>query len=174
MIKYNPDIHHRRSIRLKGYDYTQSGLYFITLCTKNRENLFGEITNGEMILSDAGRMVEKWWKWLAEQYEYVVLHDFIIMPNHFHSIIEIKTSQEKIKPIGRLVGAFKTVSTKEICRGGSRTALTRTAPTDEIPIPTIWQRDYYEHIIRDEKSYIKISDYIINNPLNWQEDKYHA
>ena len=84
----NPDIHHRRSIRLKGYDYSQAGLYFITICTQNRLCLFGEIENGEMILNNAGIMIEHQWQELIYHFDNIKLHEFIVMPNHFHGIIE--------------------------------------------------------------------------------------
>jgi len=84
----NPDIHHRRSIRLKGYDYSQTGLYFITICTQNRLCLFGEIENGEMILNNAGIMIEHQWQELIYHFDNIKLHEFIVMPNHFHGIIE--------------------------------------------------------------------------------------
>ncbi len=88
-MKYNPDIHHRRSIRLEGYDYSQTGLYFITLCTQNSLHLFGKITNKKMVLNDAGMMVEKWWNELKNKSPNIELDEFIIMPNHFHGILQI-------------------------------------------------------------------------------------
>jgi REP element-mobilizing transposase RayT len=87
MKKYNPHIHHRRSIRLKGYDYSQAGMYFVTICTQNRECLFGKITNGEMVLNDAGRMVQKWCAGLPHKFSNIELNTYVIMPNHFHGII---------------------------------------------------------------------------------------
>lgn len=89
ILKYNWDIHNRKSIRLKGYDYSKEGLYFITICTQNRECLFGEIINGKMILNNAGKMVEAIWFEIPKFYEGFVLHEFVIMPNHIHGIIEI-------------------------------------------------------------------------------------
>ncbi|MCL2328973.1 MAG: transposase [Bacteroidetes bacterium] len=89
MSKYNPEIHHRRSIRLKGYDYSQAGMYFVTICVQNREHLFGEIVDGEMILNDAGKMVEKEWVDLKNRFPNIELHEFVVMPNHFHGIIQI-------------------------------------------------------------------------------------
>lgn len=87
--QYNPKIHHRRSIRLKGYDYAQAGLYFITICVQDRVSLFGEIKGGEIHLSDAGKMVEQQWLVIPERFKNVQLNEFIIMPNHFHSIVQI-------------------------------------------------------------------------------------
>ena len=86
-MTYNPNIHHRKSIRLKGYDYTQAGLYFITICCQNRECLFGNIINGEMILNDAGNIANECWLAIPNHFPNVVLHEFVIMPNHIHGII---------------------------------------------------------------------------------------
>jgi REP element-mobilizing transposase RayT len=87
-MPYNPQIHHRRSIRLKGYDYSQAGLYFITICTQNRECLFGEIRSPEMILNDAGNIANECWLVIPNHFPNVVLHEFIVMPNHIHGIVE--------------------------------------------------------------------------------------
>jgi hypothetical protein len=88
-MSYNPEIHKRKSIRLKGYDYAQAGLYFITICVQNRECLFGHIENDEMILNDAGKMVQHEWEILPERFQNMELHEFVVMPNHFHGILEI-------------------------------------------------------------------------------------
>src|ERR1700722_13511603 len=87
--KYNPAIHHRKSIRLKGYDYSQNGLYFITICTYNRECLFGEIINKKMILNDAGKIANECWLKIPEHFPGAILHEHVIMPNHLHGIIEL-------------------------------------------------------------------------------------
>jgi len=89
MNKYNPNIHHRKSLRLKGYDYTRPGLYFITICVQNRVCLFGEIHDGKMELNDAGQMVKSEWLKLPERFNNIKLHEYIVMPNHFHAILEI-------------------------------------------------------------------------------------
>ncbi len=88
-MKYNPNIHHRQSIRLKGYNYSQAGLYFITICTQNRECLFGEIINGKMLLNDAGMMIETEWLNIKNRFTNIELHEYVTMPNHFHAILEI-------------------------------------------------------------------------------------
>ncbi|MCU0339016.1 MAG: hypothetical protein MUE30_03970, partial [Spirosomaceae bacterium] len=87
-MPYNPNIHHRKSIRLKGYDYSQAGLYFVTICCQNRACLFGEIKNGEILLNDAGRMIEKWYYEFENKFSDIRCHEMITMPNHFHCIIE--------------------------------------------------------------------------------------
>ncbi len=115
-MKYNPKIHTRRSIRLKYYDYSQPGLYFITICVFKHRCLFGKINNSELILSDAGQMLEQQWQELASRFKPIKLHEFIVMPNHFHGIIEFRQN-EKGQPqgfaptIGDVVGAFKSIST---------------------------------------------------------------
>lgn len=87
--QYNPQIHHRRSIRLSGYDYTQAGRYFITICTYNRQNMFCEIVNGEMALNEYGRIVAACWQELARHFPNITLGEWVIMPNHVHGIIVI-------------------------------------------------------------------------------------
>ena len=121
-MKFNPKIHHRRSIRLKGYDYSQAGAYFVTIVTWQREMLFGEIVDGVMKLNVIGKIVSGKWQWLETQYEYVELGEWVVMPNHFHGILVIHDDGRggsrpaptpiKHKPLGGLIGAFKTVSTK--------------------------------------------------------------
>ena len=175
--KHNPDKHHRRSIRLCGYDYAQEGLYFVTVCCQGRACLFGEIVDGEMILNPAGRMVEKCWLDIPKHFPHAVLHDYIIMPNHVHGIIELtdvvagatnvraknfsplpRQSQFRSpsKTIGSIVRGFKIGVTKWMRQN-----------TDTFPV---WQRNYYEHIIRNAESYGNIAEYIITNPARWQDD----
>ena len=212
-MNFNPDLHHRKSIRLKGYDYTQSGAYFITLCAENRTCLFGRIKDNEMNINEFGYAVVDVWQWLPEQYPYVSIGEFIIMPNHFHGILTLNETRrggsrtahetpinprrggsrtaldipidphgggsrtahetpintheggsrtaptEKRKSVGGLIGVFKTVSTKRINEK-------RLTPGEKI-----WQRNYYEHIIRDDSDYHRIADYILNNPTTWKDDK---
>ncbi len=182
MKRYNPHIHHRRSIRLKGYDYSQAGLYFITICVEKRECLFGTIINGEMHLNEAGVMVKTEWLKLNERFNNIALHEFVVMPNHFHAILEIVGASKKIAPtdtttenstevknktVGDMVGAFQSIVTVQYIRGVKNLGWT---PFNG----KLWQRNYYEHIIRNEKSYRNISNYILNNPLKWKEDKFNG
>lgn len=88
-MKYNPDVHHRRSIRLKAYDYSQAGAYFVTICTRNRACLFGDVVDGQMLLNDAGAMIGKWWNETAAKFDNIKLDESVIMPNHFHAIIAL-------------------------------------------------------------------------------------
>ena len=182
-MKYNPNIHHRKSTRLKGYDYTQAGLYFITICVKNRECLFGNITNGKMLLNDSGKNANECWLEISNHFSNTQLHEYIIMPNHIHGIIEIVGANQhspnvddkhnRTKYISPLRSPSKTIGS--VVRGFKIgvTKWFRLNMGDEFPIgQSVWQRNYYDHIIRNEKTYQTISEYIINNPLKWQEDKF--
>ncbi|MFA5076185.1 MAG: transposase [Patescibacteria group bacterium] len=187
---YNPDYHHRRSIRLPDYDYSGMGQYFITICSQNMVYLFGRVENGGMILNPAGRMAQKWWSKLPNKFLTIRLGVFVVMPNHIHGIVEIiddvgadlcvcpnqqgrhrglpippglplRRSQQLIP---RVVQWFKTMSTNEYIKNVKQN---NWSPFDQ----RLWQRNYYEHIIRNQIEYQKISEYIINNPLNWDEDR---
>jgi REP element-mobilizing transposase RayT len=192
MNGYNPHIHHRKSIRLKGYDYAQEGLYFITICAYNKEHLFGEIEIcknefPEMILNYAGIMASDCWLEIPKHFPNTILHEYIIMPNHIHGIIEISKKAENIacdkdfspqfkspsKTIGSIIRGFKIGVTKFIRYGPVRAKNLSTRPEKNISLIPIWQRDYYDIIIRNEKAYQRISAYIINNPSNWKEDKFY-
>ena len=157
-MKYNPKIHHRRSIRLPGYDYSQPGFYFVTICIYQRECLLGEIEEGIMKLSRYGEVVEYNWFNLTRIYSHIALNTFAIMPNHFHGIIEIKEPDKK-HDLAKIVGNFKTFSARRINRIRSMKGV------------PVWQKGYYEHIIRDECSLTPIQQYIMDNPLQWKTDK---
>jgi len=276
-MSYNPAIHHRRSIRLKGYDYSQAGLYFVTICCQNKICYFGNIENDKMFLNDAGRMVEKWCMELSHKFSDIELDTYIIMPNHFHAIIvnngnnaavgaDLRVCPDKHNNIlgehdnvlgehnnvlgehdiilgehniilgehnnvlgehnnalgehnnilgehnnvlgehnnvlgehnnvlgehnnvlgehnnvlgehdnilGEHIGSplhvvvqwFKTMTTNEYIRGVKTLGW---QPFDK----KLWQRNYWEHIIRHEQSYQRIANYIINNPANWKNDKFY-
>jgi len=161
-MTYDPTIHRRRSIRLPAYDYAGPGAYFVTVVCRDRA----------LLLEDPSFRVvaEEAWRWLADQYEFVDLDTFIVMPNHLHGIILINdtcrggsrtapANGPRRKTLGRLVGAFKTVSTKRIneMRG-----------TPGLPV---WQRNYYEHVIRNEEELDRIRQYIAGNPMRWDQDR---
>ena len=157
--EFHPDPHHRRSIRLPDFDYTRPGAYFVTIVCAERALLFEE-----PCLRD---VAEEAWVWLAWQYPYVNLDAHVVMPNHLHGIImmdDLRRGGSRTapttprKPIGRLVGAFKTVSTKRInqLRG--------------MPGVPVWQRNYYEHVIRDDEDLQRVRAYIVENPARWDQD----
>ena len=160
--------------RLKGYDYLRAGAYFVTICIQKRECLFGDIVNDEMVLNDAGRVVSDSWTWLGTQYDHVELDEYMIMVNHLHGVLIITdgrggsgtaltssrtTPAGNLKPLGRIIGAFKTVSTKRINE------------IQSAPSARLWQRNYYEHIIRNKNELNRIREYIIINPMQWELDR---
>jgi putative transposase len=197
--KYNPKIHHRRSIRLKGYDYSQAGAYFITICCANMECRFGKIENNEMILNEYGIIAFEEWMKLTERFTNFELDTFQIMPNHIHGIIVLKDIRVSFTSAEDVVGAGFT-TTEEIVGAGftpaqdDKRAGASPAPTSAIIgaykslvaneclkifktkneiMGKLWQRDYFEHIIRNEASYKNISDYIITNAACWKDDKFY-
>jgi REP element-mobilizing transposase RayT len=184
-MKYDPHKHHRRSIRLKGYDYSRAGMYFVTICVQDGHCLLVETAVQEMS--------QLWWEKLAEKYTAVVLDAFVIMPNHIHFIIALvgeqppvgahpcvrpHDSQQQIEEgqtrgsaptnvmLGTIVQWFKTMTTNAYIRGVKEQGWQ--------PFPgKLWQRNYYEHIIRNERALNAIREYIYNNPANWEADKLH-
>ena len=200
----------RRSIRLPGYDYSQAGAYFVTICTKDRECLFGDIVNREMSLNDAGRMADKWYGELENKFTDIKCDKYIIMPNHFHAIIQNvgadpvgadlcvcpngnrvgttmgenvvgkRVAGENVagenvagenvagehigSPLQEVIQWFKTMTTNEYMRGVKQHGWP--------PFPgKLWQRNYYEHIIRNENEMAPIREYIMNNPAQWATDR---
>ena len=209
----DPRKHHRRSIRLQGYDYTRAGAYFITICTQGRECLFGEIVDGEMILNELGRIVQEEWEKTPAIRREMELDAFVVMPDHIHGIVIIRESpvgddgagdgmgngvgngmgngmgngvgngvgaygntplhtppntqpqtnhapfRSPSKTIGAIVRGFKAASTRSI----NARRFSPGAP--------VWQRNYYEHIIRDDAEWNQIREYIEYNPARWKEDE---
>lgn len=185
----------RKSIRLKGYDYTSAGLYFVTICTQNREHLFGKINNGQMILNDPGKMIEKWYFELENKFSDIKCGEMVIMPNHFHCIIQNVGADQRVcpntineqppisgehvgspqpgspqpgssqpgSPLSAVVQWFKTMTTNEYIRGVKTKNWKRFDGK-------LWQRNYWEHIIRNDNSHHRIAQYIIDNPLKWEND----
>lgn len=229
-MSYDPEIHHRRSIRLKGYDYSQAGAYFITICTYNRNCIFGEIRDGQMHLNEIGRIVETEWLKTSEIRDNVELDAFVVMPNHLHGTIIITGKAGTDDAIGAndspnsvdmTVGADRRPPDDDIGLhvGGrapdrgikSNVGADRRPPDDDIglhvgahgraplrrqpksigsiiagfkstvtkqintirntPGAPVWQRNYYEHIIRNEEAFTRIQQYIIENPAQWQYDQ---
>ena len=190
-MKYNPDIHKRRSIRLKGYDYSLSGFYFITICCYQRQCLFGEIIDSQIKLNNLGELVKEEWLKSAEIRKEIKLGEFVIMPNHFHGIViidrnagtinlgangrsplqkihhssEIQSSKQPIsmkpKSLSSLIAGFKSATTKKINM------------IRETPQNPVWQRNYYDNIIINDESLDKIREYVQNNPLSWENDQLH-
>jgi len=175
----NPE-NHRRSIRLKGYDYTRAGAYFVTICTKDRACLFGDVADGVMRLDQMGHIVRQCWLAIPDHVPHVLLDEFVVMPNHVHGIIVIMATHivgathasplqnddtptrprgPQRQSVASIVGSFKSAATKRI----NEQRGTPGAP--------VWQRNYYEHIIRDDESLNRIRQYIAENPLHWYLDR---
>lgn len=170
-MQFNPEIHRRRSVRLKTHDYTEPGAYFVTICTWKRECLFGEVRDGKVILNGLGEVVREEWLRTALARPLVTLDEFAIMPNHIHGIVSIRdegkarlapTTARFRRPLpGSLpviVGAFKSACTNRI------NVMRQT------PGLFLWQRNYYEHVVRTESELARVREYIAMNPARWDED----
>ena len=175
-MNYNPEIHHRQSIRLRNYDYSETGAYFVTIVTQSRLCMFGDVAGGNLCLNDRGAMISDAWQNLSLRFPNIELDAFVLMPNHIHGIIVI----EKALPtdgrdpdgagtrpapttLGNIVGAFKSITTDMYIDGVKRSGWPGFPGK-------LWQRNYYEHVIRDEKDLSAIREYIVNNPDLWEED----
>lgn len=219
-MKYNPEIHKRKSVRLKNYDYSSEWLYFITIASQNKLCLFWSINNWELNLFESWKMIQNEWLNLENKYNNIKLHNFVIMPNHFHWIIEIRNIVGAIPrgcpdefqnsyrvptrgtPTGneynyenQIVGAIPRGCPYDCKNGcpdnfGNRKTIWniiwwfKSITTNEYIKNVknknrvwfnkkLWQTNYYEHIIRNEESFTKICEYIENNPLKWDEDKFY-
>jgi putative transposase len=212
-VKYNPDKHHRQSIRLKGYDYTSPGAYFITICSYQRECLLGEIVDGEMQLNQLGNVVRSHWIKLPTYHSHLQLDAWVVMPNHVHGIlilthngvgaglgenisVEPMNLMSKPAPTGQSIntpraGLGENISVEpmnlmskpaptghyhgipEIIRGFKTFSARRINEIRKVKGIPVWQRNYYEHIIRNEESLQHLRQYIHNNPLSWWEDQLH-
>jgi REP element-mobilizing transposase RayT len=159
-MPHDSNKHHRRSIRLRGYDYTQAGAYFVTLCAQGRERRFATISSAGLQLSAAGRMLDLWWNKLPGKFPAVGLEAYVIMPDHMHGIIWLHPSSAEAPALGTVMQWFKTMTTNAYIRG---------VRDDSWPAfdRRLWQRDYYDCIIRDAGALNRISAYIANNPARW-------
>jgi REP element-mobilizing transposase RayT len=169
----------RRSIRLQGYNYSRAGAYYITICTRDRQCLLGKVVDGKTQLNEAGNIVQTVWEGLPQFYGGVELDAFIVMPNHIHGIIVIRTGVGAIHEsplqsnpptlarvadrrrmlLSKVIGRFKMASAKRV------NDLRQTTGS------AVWQRNYYEHVVRDEESLNRIRQYIIDNPAQWDFDR---
>lgn len=175
-MKYDPQKHHRKSIRLRGYDYSRPGAYFITINVHNRICRFGKIENGQMLLSDVGKTAYNNWNAIPDHFDNAQLDAFVIMPNHIHGIMILLEQQtvgiqnieslqkpkfhqyQKIIPksVGSILRAYKS-------------SVTMWCNKNDI-VDFTWQHNYYEHIIRNDLALNAIRKYILDNPLNWDKD----
>ena len=160
-MNHNGRKYYRRNLRLKGYDYSRPGAYFITICTHERQFLFGEISDGKMLLNRYGRVAHNQWRSLPRNRTGVNIDAFVVMPNHIHGILVIRSKvakPDKRCSIPEIVRGYKTFSSRRINE-------IRGKPGE----PT-WQKNYWEHIIRNQDSFERIRNYIISNPLRWHLD----
>ncbi len=194
-MEFNPKIHHRRSIRLAAYDYSSPGAYYITICTSCRKCLFGEIVSGRMRLNEAGLIVETWWWRIESKFPCVQTDTYVVMPNHFHGILLIGEASESEAgaavagqdpeedfsgplnvpgsggpegghagpPLPTIVQWFKTMTTNEYMQDERQEGWTPLKPR-------LWQRNYFEHVIRSEQALNRLRRYIDDNPFKWEDD----
>jgi REP element-mobilizing transposase RayT len=158
------DLPRRKPNRIPDYDYSQYGYYFITVCSNNHKKIFGEIKDSRMILNDYGVKVERILNDVVLKMGNMLLDNYVIMPNHVHLIIAI--NQESKEGIFEVIRDFKSITTLKYIEGVKEGIY---EPFDKF----IWQRSYFDHVIRNEKSYLEVSEYINNNPLKWALDKYN-
>ena len=163
--------HHRHSMRLQGFDYTQEGAYFVTVCIQDRACLFGDISDGKMILNEAGLMAERHWHDIPTHFPHIELDEFVVMPNHVHGILSITAAvgAKKFSPLPsqQMHGPSRTIGS--VIRG-FKIGVTKWM-RQNTPVYNVWQRNYYEHIIRDDASLNLIRRYIMDNPAQWAEDE---
>ena len=172
-MTYNSEIHHRRSIRLKDYDYSRVGAYFVTVCAKDRSCLFGEIKNGTARLNEYGEIIMKCCHEIPDHFPHVRTDDFIVMPNHIHVIVFIVGARRAVplQTVGEQFAKPVSESLPTIIRS-FKSAVTRSSNIfRNSPGQPAWQRNYYEHIIRDDRELQIIREYIRYNPPKWDEDK---
>jgi len=199
-LPYNRNKHHRRSIRLPGYDYTSPGAYFVTICVRGGECLLGEVVDGEMRLNEWGQVAHDFWTQVPVHFPNVSIDAFVIMPNHLHAIIMI---HERSNVAGYVEKGEETVPLHS--NHGRRGAVAAPSSASQTPAPSwlgkptlgqivayykyqttkrinqlrdmpgtrFWQRNYWEHIVRHEESLNRIREYIQNNPARWAEDQLH-
>ena len=166
MNRYNPQKHHRRSVRLKGYDYSQPGAYFVTICVRDWECVLGDVVDGEMQMAEYGRVAHNFWAQVPVHFPNVSIDTFVVMPNHIHAIILIHEPREggdtpplRRPTLGQIVAYYKYQTTKQI-----------NVIRDNAGTP-FWQRSFYDHIIRHPRELDAVRQYIANNPLKWELDR---
>jgi putative transposase len=171
----NPDssLHRRRSIRLPDYDYTTPGAYFVTLCTQEKRCLFGDVVAGQMQLNKAGIIVMQCWREIPEHFPYVELDEFVVMPNHVHGILVFHENCRGIAcyaPTAAGFGKMVSGSLPTVIRS-FKSAVTRGInKMRRTPSLPVWQRSFYEHVIRKKEDLAVIREYIANNALRWEFD----
>lgn len=170
-MPYDPDLHHRQSLRLQSFDYTAAAVYFLTICTHGRRCIFGDVEEGEMRLGAAGAVAAEEWTRSAGIRPYVTLDAFVVMPNHVHGVVVTNTTSQ---PPGRTANHTPQRATSSLGSfvAGYKSAVTARIKTlPDAPSGPVWQRNYYEHIIRKTEDLDRVRDYIANNPARWDLDR---
>jgi REP element-mobilizing transposase RayT len=147
----------RKTIRLKDYDYSSAGYYYITICTKDRKCILGKAENDSITVSKLGEIITKNWNALVSMYKHIELNQYVVMPNHIHAIIVL--NENCTKTIGDIICGYKSKTAREYNK------------INKLNGEAIWQRGYYEHIIRNEKELYRIQKYILENPIKWKYDR---
>jgi putative transposase len=154
-MPYDPDKHHRRSTRLRDYDYSQAGAYFVTIVTHSHRSFFGQIADGAVRLNEAGQITAQCWLQLPERLAHLELDEFAVMPNHLHGILVLDNAQSAT--LGQIIRTFKAKASHTIGDAGT--------------LDFAWQRNYHDRIIRNQRELDAIRQYIAYNPANWDFDK---
>ncbi len=147
----------RKSARLSGFDYSQAGAYFVTVCSHNKNCIFGRIVDTNMRSNKLGMLVVSAWKELPQRYPFISLDRWVLMPNHFHGIVCLNGDNLNKKSLSEIISAFKAISTSQ-----ARKIFNRYS--------SLWQRGFYEHIIRDDDDLFRVRQYIVDNPVQWAVD----
>jgi REP element-mobilizing transposase RayT len=155
----------RSGLRLDGYDYAQAGAYFVTICTAGRACLLGHITDGQMILSDIGEMIHRAWGELPEHCQGIAIDEFVVMPNHVHGIVAVTGEPPCTTALSEIVRRFKTLTTKKY-----REQMQASQGQEGRPC-RLWQRNYYDHVVRSDVALTHIRQYIVDNPMKWEMDE---
>jgi putative transposase len=152
----------RKRARLSTFNYSNGGYYFVTICAHERKCLFGEIIDGVMLPNSCGQMVTSVWMEIPQRFNQAILDSFIVMPNHIHGILVLETGLS----LSRVIQVFKSICTNEYIRGVQKQ---RWEKFDQ----SIWQKSFYDHVIRNDQDLLRIQEYIVNNPLQWAMDEEH-
>lgn len=169
------------SARLKNYDYASNGAYFITICSKNREHFFGQVADGEMHLSETGKITDNCWRKIIDHFPFVVLGEWVVMPNHVHGVVIIdKTDGDGGNTINRVptTAGGITKNNNPMLHQNLSTIIRwfkgrTTFETRKLCPDFAWQSRFHDRIVRDENELHRISQYIMANPANWENDDYH-
>jgi len=184
----------RKTPRKQNWDYTQNGAYFITICTANRENYFGKIIDGKMILSPTGILADVFWHEIKNHAKFVELNEFVVMPNHIHGILILNNPNndgnadvvgtghalslqrpQPTVPSQPLTGKnrYQNIGKNSVSAiiGSYKSAVTKHA--NRLKLPNGWQTRFHDHIIQNDDEFKRIKNYIANNPINWNDDKFN-